>query len=81
VEEAAAAATSLQDQAGKLSQVVGTFKLDGDEAPRVPAPIIPVQVRPAPQTAPRARPPVLRIAASTPRKPAALPAGGDWESL
>ncbi|WP_232324529.1 methyl-accepting chemotaxis protein, partial [Variovorax sp. WDL1] len=38
VEEAAAAASSLQDQAGKLSQVVGTFKLDDDEAPRVPAP-------------------------------------------
>ena len=29
VEEAAAAAESLQDQAGKLSQAVGVFKLDG----------------------------------------------------
>jgi len=28
VEESAAAAESLKDQAGKLSQVVGTFKLD-----------------------------------------------------
>ena len=29
VEEAAAAADSLQDQAGNLAQVVGVFKLDG----------------------------------------------------
>jgi hypothetical protein len=29
VEEAAAAAASLQDQAGELLQVVGVFKLDG----------------------------------------------------
>ncbi|MGK6306561.1 methyl-accepting chemotaxis protein [Variovorax sp. DT-64] len=81
VEEAAAAASSLQDQAGKLSQVVGTFKLDDDEAPRVPAPVRPVQIRPSPQAASPAKPPVQRIAAATPRKPTALPAGGDWESF
>ncbi|NDZ16284.1 methyl-accepting chemotaxis protein [Variovorax sp. WS11] len=80
VEEAAAAAASMQEQAGKLSQVVRTFKLDDDEAP--PAPVVPVQIRPVPQTAARAKPPVQRIAAAPARKPAAaLPAGGDWESF
>ncbi|VTU26782.1 methyl-accepting chemotaxis protein [Variovorax sp. RA8] len=81
VEEAAAAASSLQDQAGKLSQVVGTFKLDDDEAPPVRAAVIAVQVRPATQAAPRAKAPVQRIAAATPHKPSAVPAGGDWESF
>jgi methyl-accepting chemotaxis protein len=33
VEQAAAAAQSLQDQASQLAQVVGVFKLDGFEAP------------------------------------------------
>jgi methyl-accepting chemotaxis protein len=33
VEESAAAAQSLQEQALRLSQVVGTFRLDGSEAP------------------------------------------------
>jgi len=35
VEEAAAAATALQEQAEKLSQVVGFFRLDGRAAPSV----------------------------------------------
>ncbi|MDR6855406.1 methyl-accepting chemotaxis protein [Variovorax guangxiensis] len=84
VEEAAAAAASMQEQAGKLSQVVGTFKLDDGEAPPAPAlaPVIPVPIRPVPQAAARAKPPVQRIAAAPPRKPAAaLPSGGDWESF
>jgi len=35
VEEATAAAQSMQDQADQLAQVVGTFKLEhGDVAPR-----------------------------------------------
>ncbi len=43
VEEAAAAAESLQDQAGSLAQAVSVFKLDGDggrisHAPALPAP-------------------------------------------
>lgn len=33
VEEAAAAAASLKDQAGSLAQLVGVFKLDGTEVP------------------------------------------------
>jgi methyl-accepting chemotaxis protein-1 (serine sensor receptor) len=39
VEEAAAAAESLQDQAGHLSQVVGVFQLDGMRAAAAPAPM------------------------------------------
>ncbi|WP_443270649.1 methyl-accepting chemotaxis protein [Variovorax sp. JS1663] len=83
VEEAAAAAASMQEQAGKLSQVVGTFKLDDDEAPAVP---VPVQVRPAPVAVRPKLPvkPVQRIAGAAPRQPvvpAKLPAGGDWESF
>jgi methyl-accepting chemotaxis protein len=37
VEEATAAAQSLQDQAGKLAEVVGVFKLSGMQAARVVA--------------------------------------------
>ena len=34
VEQAAAAAESLQDQAGSLAQLVSVFKLDGDRQPQ-----------------------------------------------
>jgi methyl-accepting chemotaxis protein len=82
VEEAAAAAASMQEQAGKLSQVVGTFKLDDDDAP--PAAAL-VPVRPVPAAPPKAPvKPLQRAAATVPRQPAApakLPAGGDWESF
>jgi hypothetical protein len=48
----------------------------------VPAPVVPVQVRPASQAPARTKPPLQRIAAAAPRKPApALPAGGEWESF
>ncbi|MDD5336793.1 MAG: hypothetical protein PHS32_23915, partial [Rhodoferax sp.] len=35
VEEAAAAAASLQEQAGKLSQVISAFKLDDEPTPQL----------------------------------------------
>ena len=44
VEEAAAAAESLQDQAGTLAQVVGVFKLDDGQAAQ--------QQKPQPQPQP-----------------------------
>jgi methyl-accepting chemotaxis protein len=47
VEEAAAATESMQEQAGKLAEVVGTFKLDGATAVLARAAGKPVQ---APQT-------------------------------
>jgi methyl-accepting chemotaxis protein len=48
VEEAAAAAGSLQDQSSVLAQLVGTFKL-GNAAPR---PAVPASAVPAPKLAP-----------------------------
>ena len=65
VEEAAAAAESLQDQAGKLAELVSVFKLDA-QARSVAAPAVPARtatrlaapapgpVRPAARPAPRA---------------------------
>jgi methyl-accepting chemotaxis protein len=53
VEEAAAAATALQEQADKLAQVVGFFKLDGLAAPAVAAA---AQMRPAGKLALQLRP-------------------------
>ncbi len=44
VEEAAAAASSLQDQAGNLEQVVGVFKLDGSSAATPPRTALPVRL-------------------------------------
>jgi methyl-accepting chemotaxis protein len=51
VEEAAAAASSLQDQSGVLAQLVGTFKLDqaplaAKPIPRAPAPVRPRAAQP-----------------------------------
>ncbi|MEW6761040.1 MAG: methyl-accepting chemotaxis protein [Pseudomonadota bacterium] len=56
VEESAAAATSMQDQAAKLAQVVGVFKLDArDEAPRSDTRPAPARALAAPAK-PAARP-------------------------
>ncbi|KAB8065603.1 methyl-accepting chemotaxis protein [Janthinobacterium violaceinigrum] len=59
VEEAAAAAQSLQDQAGRLAQVVSVFKLEETgQAPQqaIARPALPKAVRPAIAAAPAARP-------------------------
>jgi len=80
VEEAAAAAESLQDQAHHLAEVIGVFKL-GEQA-RQPAPAMAA----APVTA-AVRKPAQRLApakspAKTPAKaPARAPAGDDWEAF
>ncbi|PHV13698.1 methyl-accepting chemotaxis protein [Janthinobacterium sp. BJB1] len=80
VEEAAAAAQSLQDQAGKLAQVVSVFTLD--ESGQAAAP------RPAPAAAGKPSRPVSRLAAkpAVPARPAPTAsrkaAGGDeWEAF
>jgi methyl-accepting chemotaxis protein len=93
VEEAAAAAQSLQDQAGELGRVVSIFKLvEGDEQSieptlAAPAPAAPVATLPAVRT-PAARParPALKkpAAAAAPAKPKKAPvaAGSDeWEEF
>jgi methyl-accepting chemotaxis protein len=94
VEEAAAAAQSLQDQAGELGRVVSIFKLvEGEEQkvePVAAAPAAPVAALPAARApaAPRARParpvPKKPAAAAAPDKPkkALAPAGSDeWEEF
>ncbi|MDM0236313.1 methyl-accepting chemotaxis protein, partial [Variovorax sp. J2R1-6] len=87
VEEAAAAAASLQDQAGSLSQVVGVFKLGSDTTAmstmsamshRVPvraeAPVHRARVTKRVSPAPRA--------AAAPRELTTTAAAGDgWETF
>ncbi|MCS0808881.1 methyl-accepting chemotaxis protein [Massilia agilis] len=75
VEEAAAAAQSLQDQAGELARVVSIFKLaEGEEnqaealaALAAPAPAAQVAPRPAAKRAAGARPALKKPAAAAPR--------------
>jgi methyl-accepting chemotaxis protein len=86
VEQAAAAAQSLQDQAGELQRVVSVFRLIEGEAAAAPAPAAPVAtravaVRPAPAASTTARPALKRPApaarpakAAAPAAPAAAPA-------
>ncbi|MGJ7488693.1 methyl-accepting chemotaxis protein, partial [Variovorax sp. LT2P21] len=81
VEEAAAAAASLQDQAGSLSQVVSVFRIDGGAASapalrgRAPAEPAARRVQPA------KRVPALPRAAAAPREPASAAAGDGWETF
>ena len=81
VEEAAAAAESMQDQASSLAQAVSIFKLAGDEfAKRAAAP-----ARKAKPAAP-ARSTAVVAAAAEPKQPpkklaTAAPSGDDWEEF
>ncbi|MGZ5817724.1 MAG: methyl-accepting chemotaxis protein [Burkholderiaceae bacterium] len=91
VEEAAAAAQSLRDQAGKLSQVVSVFKLDGAKAGMAKRTIdITPKHKPSAPTALPKKPSVPKIAAvpaatssAPPRKlsSAAQTSGDDWEEF
>jgi methyl-accepting chemotaxis protein len=70
VEESAAAATSLQDQASRLAQVVRVFKVEGNA------------LAPAAAAARPARAAGRAIAAPQPKRAArAASAGGDWEEF
>ncbi|MDR9835046.1 methyl-accepting chemotaxis protein [Herbaspirillum huttiense] len=66
VEQAAAAAQSLQDQAATLAGLVGRFQTDGSQARSVPAAQAAVK--------PSARPAPAASASAAPRKPTAAPA-------
>ena len=93
VEQAAAAAKSLQDQATELALVVSVFKLESNPAPAVAAgPNIPsaaaTPARALRSVANQAKPPAARhaggaaVAAVAPRKIAAAQrSGGDWEEF
>ena len=88
VEESAAAAESLKDQASRLAGVVGTFRVDTLHSPAAHAP-----VAPAPALAPRAAAPARPTPAPARAAPAPVPApatahrpdvavaGSDWESF
>ena len=86
VEEAAAAAESMQDQAARLAQVAGGFKLEQPLAVSAPASVKPrpaVHARHVTAAAPRksAAKPAL-AAHPAPRKAPAMPAGEqDWEEF
>ena len=78
VEEAAAAATSMQDQAAKLAEVVSVFKLDrSHDFGAVAAPLKATPARPA---LPRTSTPVVK-AAARPAKAAKQAVEADWEEF
>jgi methyl-accepting chemotaxis protein len=91
VEEAAAAAGSLQDQAGNLAQVVSAFRLDGMRGTALATPAIaaarkapPSRIAaPARKTAKAAPPSVAQAVSRSLPSPGAAPvAGGDeWEEF
>jgi len=80
VEEAAAAAASLQEQAAGLSQVVSVFKLDNEQVHHATATQYAeaIKPRPAPQQPPRAK-----AALAAPRRSAAdlASASGNWKTF
>ncbi len=82
VEEAAAAAESLQDQAGQLAQAVSVFKLDGMAgSQQANLPVLSDRVIALPKT-PKAKPEAASAPAARPKKLAA--AGGsneEWEEF
>ncbi len=83
VEEAAAAAASMQEQAARLTEVVGVFKLDLQAAPRAAvtraAPPRPLPVaKPAPRAAVAA--PEVKVAPA-PRPAVAVHAKDEWEEF
>jgi methyl-accepting chemotaxis protein len=83
VEEAAAAATSMQDQAAKLAEVVSVFKLD--RAHDLSVPTRAKVAAPAAPAAKVARPALPRAAApkvaAKPTKRSEPVAAGDWEEF
>jgi len=86
-EQAASAASALLEQAERLSQIVGVFKLNGEEALRAAPPTAAPRAVPAPRPKPAAPAvkPAVRIAAAKPaaaRKPATASSGLDeWEDF
>jgi len=70
VQDAAFAAVTLKEEAGRLSQLVGGFRVDGTAAQ---------SPRPSARTLATPRTAVAPVAARTPRAPA--PAGEDWQQF
>ncbi|WP_313704107.1 methyl-accepting chemotaxis protein [Massilia sp.] len=95
VEEAAAAAQSLQDQAGELARVVSIFKLvEGEEslaapapaavpaAPAASVPAVPaVRTPPARQARPALKKPAAEAAPAKPKKAPVAAGNDEWEEF
>jgi hypothetical protein len=79
VEEAAAAADALQQQALALAEAVGVFRLAGDAQDRGTASVAPV-VPPALVRAAVTRAPARKVVAASKREPALADADG-WETF
>ena len=85
VEEAAAAAESLREQAGKLTQVVSVFKLEGMQAVAAAAESV-APAKPKLPAAPLTKNPAA-VASRTPAKPSQVKrlanagTGDDWEEF
>ncbi len=77
VEEAAAAAEALQQQAASLAEAVSVFKIDARHMTAAPAiRRTPLKVAPA-----RTRAPAAKLAAAKPATAAAPSGDGDWETF
>ena len=84
VEESAAAATSLKDQAAKLAEVVSLFNIDGKTAAAAPAPTVKAaaaRVGKLPPPAARAKPARATKAPAARREPAVASADDGWETF
>jgi methyl-accepting chemotaxis protein len=83
VEESAAAATSLKDQAAKLAEVVSLFNIDGKAAaaPASTAKATAAPVRKLPAPAARAKPARETRAPAARREPVAVSADDGWETF
>ncbi len=77
VEEAAAAAESMQNQAASLAQVVSVFKVNHNAVPAT------VVQRRVPAAAPAVRKPAVKAGRAAPRQlaRAAASADGSWEEF
>ncbi|WP_426190096.1 methyl-accepting chemotaxis protein [Massilia sp. DWR3-1-1] len=87
VEQAAAAAASMQDQAAHLAEAVSVFKLAGGHVqPAAAAPARPAQpptlmVVPKAQGEAQGKPPAAPAKAGAPRRLAAVSAADEWEQF
>jgi methyl-accepting chemotaxis protein len=84
VEQAAAAAASLEDQASNLSQVVSIFKLDDSSLAPLPQPVAPSAARAVVKAAVKGAAAPARLAAAKPAvKKVTASAGSDdaWEEF
>ncbi|MBU6503866.1 MAG: methyl-accepting chemotaxis protein, partial [Burkholderiales bacterium] len=81
VEEAAAAASSLREQAVKLTEAVSVFRIDGSKVP--PArPVAATPRTPGPARAPASKPRSAALATARPAQEEALAAAsGDWSEF